>query len=36
MLKNQMRKGTGSDYIKAKRQNAIYVDMKTNGNEKTM
>ena len=30
MLKNQMRKGTGSDYIKAKRQNAIYVDMQTN------
>jgi len=29
-MKNQMMKGTGSDYIKAKKQNAIYIGIKTN------
>ena len=29
-MENQMRKGTGSDYIKVKKQNAIYLGIKTN------
>lgn len=29
-MQNQMRKGTGSDYIKVKKQNAIYLGIKTN------
>jgi len=29
-MQNQMKKGTGSDYIKAKKQNAIYLGIKTN------
>jgi hypothetical protein len=29
-MNNQMRKGSGSDYIKAKKQNAIYLGIKTN------
>jgi hypothetical protein len=29
-MQNQMKKGTGSDYIKVKKQNAIYLGIKTN------
>jgi hypothetical protein len=29
-MQNQMRRGTGSDYIKVKKQNAIYVNIKKN------
>ena len=27
-MQNQMKKGTGSDYIKVKKQNAIYLGIK--------